>query len=354
MSYKVFLRRFMVLSVSPFIFILLFNYVVDPLQFYRAAEFYPAYYSMEQRFQNPGLVRSLDYDTIIVGTSMSENFVPSYVNEAMGVKTVKLAMSAGSAREQYLITDLALRSGKVRNVIWEINFDSLVGDPELVREQFGAFPYYLYDENPVTDINYLINKGTTELSYDILAALYGRKEIPQRSLERLNNWHKQVTYGVDEVKKVWDEQQRTPVAINREAHVSDMKANIDKNIYQLAEKYEGVNFYLYFPPFSVLKHRTYNERNVELFEANLEIKRYVVEKFAGLEHVKIHDFQQDENITFDLAYYKDPSHYGEEINEIMVDALASGEYLVDESNVEELVNRLRDQVVDLNVSGLWK
>ena len=230
----------------------------------------------------------------------------------------------------------------------------MVGDPELVREQFGAFPYYLYDGNPVTDINYLINKGTTGLSYDIVAALYGGKEIPQRSLERLNNWHKQVTYGVNEVKKAWDEQQRTQVAINKEAHVSDMKANIDKNIYLLAEKYEGVNFYLFFPPFSVLKHRTYYERNVELFEANLEIKRYVVEKFAGLEHVKIHDFQQDVDITFDLAYYKDPSHYGEEINEFMVNAFAAGEYLVDESNVEELLDRLKDQMVDLDVSGLWK
>ena len=77
MSHCSFVRNFIFLSVIPFLLLFAFNFTVDPLQFYRPASFYEPYYSMQQRYQNPGLARNFPYDTVIIGASMSENFVPS-------------------------------------------------------------------------------------------------------------------------------------------------------------------------------------------------------------------------------------------------------------------------------------
>ena len=49
-----------------------FNFVVDPLQFYRQASFYPPQYSSNQRYQNPALARTQDFDTVVLGTSHME------------------------------------------------------------------------------------------------------------------------------------------------------------------------------------------------------------------------------------------------------------------------------------------
>ena len=49
------------------------NWRVDPLQFYRRAS-YPPLLSDALRFQNPGLARNYDYDTLILGTSVSLGF----------------------------------------------------------------------------------------------------------------------------------------------------------------------------------------------------------------------------------------------------------------------------------------
>src|ERR1700730_18658858 len=43
------------------------NFTVDPLQLFRPARFTPAGYSLDNRMQNAGLIRSQDFDTVFIG-----------------------------------------------------------------------------------------------------------------------------------------------------------------------------------------------------------------------------------------------------------------------------------------------
>jgi len=91
--------------------LILINFIIDPLQFYHSA-FYKPVFSKQQRYQNPGLVKNYKYDTIIIGSSMSENNVPSYLNAKMEVNALKLSIMGSSAKEQYIIAILAQDTGK--------------------------------------------------------------------------------------------------------------------------------------------------------------------------------------------------------------------------------------------------
>ena len=140
------------------------NYIVDPLQFYRQATWYAPIFSQEQRYQNPSLARNWEYNTMILGTSMTENFVPSYVDATFGdgTKTIKLSISGSSLYEERLAGEVALRTGQVERIIWGLDYASFRGGKELLHEEYGPFPLYLYDENPLNDIQYLFNLSTSE------------------------------------------------------------------------------------------------------------------------------------------------------------------------------------------------
>lgn len=128
--------QFFILSVVFAVLVGGLTYVLDPLQYYRKSTWYSPVFTSEQRYQNPGLVRNYSYDTIILGTSMTENFLPSVVGEALGGQAIKLSMRGSTADEQYKIASLALETGKVKKVLWGLDYFAL---KDLMREQMLFF-----------------------------------------------------------------------------------------------------------------------------------------------------------------------------------------------------------------------
>src|SRR5580700_5112266 len=73
------------------------NFTVDPLQLFRPARFFPAMYSPDSRLQNAGLIRSQDFDTVLMGTSLAIHFRQSDIDRILGVHSLKLAMSGSDS-----------------------------------------------------------------------------------------------------------------------------------------------------------------------------------------------------------------------------------------------------------------
>lgn len=144
------------------------TYLIDPLQFFRRASYAPTF-STNERHQLPGLIRNYDYDTAIVGTSMAQNFYPSYADRVLHAHTIKLAISGSTVHEQFLVARLALLTGKPRRVIWGVDDWVFRGAVDRVRSDLGAFPYYLYDGNPVEHVWYLLNVTNISEAFAIIS-----------------------------------------------------------------------------------------------------------------------------------------------------------------------------------------
>ena len=349
MDNKKFILRFVAIAALPLVLILALNYMIDPLQLYRRSSIAPSFFVTQQRFQFPGVARNFAYDTVVIGSSMSENALPAHINNTLGVNSINLAFAAAASREQKLLAQVAINTGQVKNLIWEINFDSISAPPETVRDQFGPFPFHLYDRNPFNDLNYLLNKDTLEMSLDIVRFIRGMKDLPERDVKTMYSWHPLVTYGKDLVLQKWEEAKRGPRKIDPESFGKMTRDNLEQNIISVVRANPQINFYIYYPPFSILKQRHYYEGNPLLFENNLMAKEYVFERLGGLDHVKIFDPQADERITFDLDRYKDLSHYDQRANEQIIEAFVTGEYLVDDSNSSQVIEKLRKQVETLDM-----
>jgi len=357
--YRNFLLKNLVLTFILLSLVAGFNFMVDPLQFYRKANFYRPSFSKEQRYQNPGLARNYDYDTIIIGTSMTENFMPTYVNKVLGVKTVKLSMSAATAREENLIMQVALHSGKVQNVLLGLDFGSLRGAADQVGDESGPFPHYLYDQHYYNDLPYLLSISTLESSLiDIRNYLQNRP--PQTGdLDYLMNWSSRHTYGREVLMKIWrDEQEAKKAGIKKydkmDFSLQSMQANFDQNILPIIKQNPEVNFIIYYPPYSVLRYRSIYEENPESFYNEMQMKRYVFTQLQDCPNVGLYDFQSDINLTFNLDKYKDYAHHSQEYNEYIIDSIARQDkkYLVITDNFESFVNDLITQVETLDISKL--
>ena len=94
--------------------------IVDPFEIYHRALFYsPPYESGKQMYSVAGIARAYDYDSIIIGSSVTENCTPSVYDRALGGRFVKLCMNGGLSRDHAKVMDIALRTHQVRRVVNE-------------------------------------------------------------------------------------------------------------------------------------------------------------------------------------------------------------------------------------------
>lgn len=326
------------------------NFAVDPLQYYRKAD-YPPLFSTQQRYQNPGLARNYEYDTIIIGTSMTENFLPSYVEKKLGEKALKLSMSGATAKEQYMIAKMAIETGKVKHVIWGVDYFALRGEPDRVRDEYGPFPFYFYDRNPLNEYRYLLNFDTTVDSLQIIGEQLGLRERQAQDLNLLNTWTN-YAFGKQQVMNEWKKVSKSQPVSPSEYEFANIKENLDRNLIPLIKEHPEIQFTLYYPPYSILQHRFFYEKGKVLFDNELLTKKYLFEQVGSWRQVKILDLQQESKITFNLNNYKDLAHHSMAINEYIIDSVAADRYLVTSDNLDAMLEELRRQVENVQPEKL--
>src|SRR5260221_13952361 len=138
------LVRFLCASGLIIVMAAALNFVVDPLQLFRPARLFAAMYSPDSRMQNAGLIRSQDFDTVFMGTSLAIHFRQSDIDRMLGVRSLKLAMTGSTSREQSFVLAAALERHP-RRVIWQID-DWIFRDAPDV-DHLAYLPADLYRRN---------------------------------------------------------------------------------------------------------------------------------------------------------------------------------------------------------------
>lgn len=347
-KYKKFLFQFLGMVVLFAILIGSFSYIVDPLQFYHKASFYTPKLSWQERYQNPGLARNYEYDTIVLGSSMTENFLPSEVGEKLNGDVLKLSIEGSTIGEQSSTAQVAFRTGQVKQVLWGIDYFAFRNNNTTGNEDF---PAYLYDTNPLNDYKYVFNESNIKSALTALSESPGRSNLQLSSLERLYNWDKAVTYGRDLVIKNWGTARNNEVAYgNNEDPLESVKQTFDDNVVSIVAAHPETKFYLYYPPYSILRQQIWYKTNPGRYANQLEMKRYMFEKLQPFSNVSIYDFQADSSITYDLDQYKDLSHHSGAINSLIVDEISKGTHKVTADNLESGIQLLKLQAENVIVN----
>lgn len=296
------------------------NWVVDPLQVFRRSTWHPPHFSENQRYQVPGLARHYAQPVIVLGTSHMENMLPGLLAASLGQPALNLAIAGSSLREQRLALDLALAGGEVRRVLWGIDYSALTWGDILV-EEWGEFPDYLYDRDLRLVSRYLLSLQTL---WDGAAALRGESAI---TLENRNTWWNRHTFSGDRVLAAWRQQgqELTPAARrSMDAKLSwpVFREVLARRLFAPIQNHPEIRFDLILPPYSLLNYANDFRLHDEYFFQRLLMREALREFAAGHANVALWDFQTDAEVVGDLGNYKDLEHYGLAINRRMLARIA--------------------------------
>ncbi len=323
------------LFLSAFVLVLLVglsNFLIDPFHYFHAPRTYLGY-SENQRFQNPGLAKNLDFETVIIGTSHTENFLNKKVSAEWGENVQNFSISASTISEQYEMLDLVLSTGKVKRVVWEINFPSFNFGDRMSLE-FGSFPVFLYHEEIESYFKYLLSYDTF---IESLVALSGRRES---DLSELHHWDDQFEYSEKRVLAAWDySSQRWDKKLRLLWSKNAADLNLIQKVYErkvnsLIRAYPHVTFDLLLLPTSILDYGS--DLRISKFRLGRRIGlRELVANSLELSNVSVHDFQLDRDLTFDLNKYKDLEHFDSKVTGLIVTSIANKSYLSNITAIKE-------------------
>lgn len=340
----------LIIIVSALVAILVMMVTVDPYFHYHKPLKGISYRLYSERYMNNGIAKNFEYDAIITGSSMNQNFKTTQMDELFGVNSIKIPFSGAGFQEIKNQLDVALsRHSDVKYVLWGLDYNGLYR--EFYHKGYDEYPEYLYDNNIFNDVSYVWNKNILfeGLVIDLLRTMQGE---PSTTFDEYSTWdvgsgweHISQTYRrSDEIVPMMD------VDLNNLNWI--VGDNIQKNIVELANKYPNTEFILFYTPYSAL----YWESIVRdgTFNRQLECERIATEMMLGCDNIRLYHFGQETEITGDVNNYRDKEHYIASINDILMQWMAEGRGLVTKDNYMDIINWERDYYMNYDYDSLYE
>lgn len=310
-------------------------YKIDPYFHYHRPETETYFYTIDsQRSQNDGISKHFDYDALITGTSMTENFKTSEMDELFGCHSIKVPYSGGSYKEINDNLMVALKNNpNLKTIVRCLDMGMFLDEKDRMRHDLGTYPTYLYDDNPFNDIKYLFNKDVVfGRAYQMALENDDENFVPGiTSFDDYSRWQYSYAFGIDKVCPdglVVDASEEIVHLTDKEKE--GIKQNIIQNVTSLADKYPDVDFHYFFSPYSVVWWSDLATKGT--CYRQLEAERYIIELILNHDNIHLYSFNNRTDITTDINHYKDATHYGQWINSMILKWIYDGKYLLTKEN----------------------
>lgn len=307
-----------------------FTAFIDPFFHYHAPLEQFSYPLDNQRYQNDGIVRHFDYDALITGTSMTENFRNTELDALFGVNSVKVSYSGGTFPELSANLEQAFEHNPdIQLVLFCIDEWFLSSGRELIQAD-GDYPVYLYDDNPFNDVEYLLNREVFwKNTLQVLA--HTQKGLPTTSFDVYGSWV--YPYDAENVLSHYNRpEQQEPLPLTEE-DTARLRDTLSNTLVKLAQSHPDTQFIVYFPPYSIL---TWDQGIREgLFPRNIGLYTLASEILLQEENIQLFSFHTDFDTITDLNHYRDVVHHSDKINSLLLQRFHSGEYRLTLDNYQQ-------------------
>ena len=322
---------------------------VDPFfQYHKPLAWFP-YLVDNQVNQNPGLAKHMDYDGILIGSSMTASFNTDWFEELMGMKTQKLSYNGSYPKDLSNIMQLVFdaKGDQVAAVYMAVDQSTFSADPEETK-----FPVtdYLYDDNVFNDVPYLLNKDVL-LDY-ILRPLADRKDASDWA-ELYKPWWTDEYYNKANVLMYYEaaEEKQEEEALAADYFKDAVEENLQKNILPYIEAHPETEFYIFYPPYSILFwNDVTREKELEAVIGRLE---YMTERLLNYENVHVFNFLGKEDIICNLNNYADYMHYHKNVCRYITECFATGENELHPENYGQAFDEIRTLAMSYNYPAIW-
>ena len=308
-------------------------YVVDPCIRYRRPRFYKPFY-VDSEIQLPGMIRNYDYNSILIGSSMSQNFRSSDFKREMGLDLLKAACPGISSKDYSLLFDVIMEEGNHKPDVLFFNVDLFSYSYEN-RTVFPPDRRFFFNKPPNHEYKYFWNY--TVWNKYILRFLKQSLLRKYKNIDYDTMFSRRDRYaGVDEVRRSL---KRPKGVFHFNMKKDVLIANFKNDVLRHLKSMPDTKIEVFFPPYSVLFWGQVEKD--DKIDDYLAIKNEMQRLLFQLPNVRMHDFQAAESVMLDFDNYKDTSHYRENINTWMVKKMASGEYVCTADNYLEINDAIK-------------
>lgn len=331
-SYKKYIVLFLTLCGTAFAGCILLTAVVDPFFHYHGPLESFRYTIDNQLSHNPGIAKNYEYDSVILGSSMTINFDTELFAETMGLNTVKLSYNGAFPKDIDNIMPLVKKSSnKVKNIFLGIDIFNYKVEP---GKTACEIPQYLYDDLLWNDLPYLLNKEVV-----IEYILTTQENTPLNEI--YSNW-KYVECSRDKVLASYAAPQTFSEPLEADCYRSNIEENMNAYILPYIDSMPETQFTVFFPPYSILYW--YSRFADGSLEAEIEGERQIVEMLLERSNVSVFYFQNRYDFITNLDNYSDYTHYSHEMNDEMTRCFADGTDRLTEENYAEMFDGMLEML----------
>lgn len=318
--------------------------VVDPFFHYHAPVFKMKAVQTKKEYQVGGALEHLDYNAILLGSSVAMNVNNRELDEIFGCRSIKAVGSNASVSLLCYYMNKAFENRQLDYVFW--SFDPFSLDSELVKGDTDEDQIlYLKNKNPIDDVYYLWNM-------DVLF-----KEVPKVLLySYVNEYDEGTSY---EFAKYSTFEKRAALnafydlkGARTESLLALKEAEVPENakqsvlyIDEIVKAHPDTQFVFFLAPYSILWWDVDRRDSDTLI--TLEEIGYAVSVLAENDNVIFYKgLFNDEDIIMNLDNYTDWVHASSDTYHKNLQTIAEDTGRITADNVEEELNKMLNMVID--------
>lgn len=331
-------KRFCIISLCVVLSVCMaisgFVFVIDPFNVYRAdSDLTKIIYQMPY-YQNTGIAKHAKYDTLITGSSMTQNFRADWFNEKFGCNAVRLSYDGGNLYDFSALLDAAFKSeNKIHTVYFGIDNYLLTADTVLNTTE-SKVPGYLVDDNPLNDVEYLLNK---DVLFNYIPTYFSYKRYAAYNFYAMHVWDNGKTvFSEKKVLRSYKKPEPQPPAAPDE--FLDESDRVLEILMKYIQEHPDTEFIFFAPPYSMLYWNTL--RLSGKLSATVAALQYTYGELLKNGNVRAFYFQNDFDRIENLDNYKDQNHYCGEYNRYMLDCFVSGEREITLADYETAIGKM--------------
>lgn len=326
------------------------NVYIDPLFHYHAPTEGIEYPLWDERYMNDGIVRNFEYDAILTGTSMAQNFKPSQFDEHFGTTMIKVPFAGGSYKEINRLLQRAFEENdNIRYVVRGLDLTGLIRDKDMWTHE--DYPDYLYDDNIWNDVEYVLNK---DIYFTFTEYVFTFMDMGGKSstFDIYQNWAWDYEYSAKKMKENWEREEfADEELVLTEEDICMITENMEQNVLQLVEANPETEFYFFIPPYSVC----YWDSLLRGGELNrmVDAQKLQIELILPYPNVKVFSFFDETDIICNLGYYGDYIHYNQYVTDFIMESMIEDENRITQDNYEEYIDFMREYYTEFDYNTFF-
>ena len=296
---------------------------------------------VNERYEMAGLIRRQDYEDVVMGTSLVANYRASWFTGETGRRTLKVTFPDGRLTEFDIALDLAFRTHELNTVYFGL-------DPNvLVREDQGSeLPEYLYNDNPIDDLEFYFNGESLALAVKSMA-LGDEAKVP---LDEAFIWDGKHEFSWLTAIESYPRPETVSEPLPAGAYLDAAERNMDI-VCSWLEEHPDTQFKIWFPPYSILYwDKATREGKAEAILSAIE---YACGRLMPYENVTVHSFLNDRWTTTDLEQYTDHIHCSSVVTSAVARGVINGDWRIWPEYYHGQIDELRQFVENYDYESLF-